>query len=77
MFKEFLKEQKKDPVGIQIQHVILNAISNIKMGYNKSRETIIRHSLDYLRHSKKSPINKEEILDFEQLLADTELIKNS
>jgi hypothetical protein len=67
---------KKDSVVLHLCNVLEVALFNINQGFNQSRETVVRHCIDFLKHTKKSPIIKQEILEFERLLNEVKIVKN-
>ena len=52
------------------------ALTNVKMGFNESRETVLKHCLDFLKHVKKSPVTKIQIQEFESLLYQMRIAKD-
>lgn len=60
LFKGTLTQaaQKKDSVILHLCNILEVSIFNINIGFNKSRETVVRHCIDFLKHSKKTPLQK-------------------
>jgi hypothetical protein len=67
---------EKDKILASLINLVKVALTNVSMGYNESRETVIKHCIDFMKHTKKSPLQKADLEEFEMLISELQIVKD-